>query len=134
MAQPMPDELLEGWSESEQDIAKQAFAQAYQRTIERLIADLQAKTKNLNSAEAIWQLHDFLSIERHTIEGRFSFRAEGILFVFASFVKDDLLQIDELAGLDAEKAGQGFSDVAFLKQQPNPGETRAQGAIRTIAQ
>jgi hypothetical protein len=103
MAQPMPDELLEGWSESEQDIAKQAFAQAYQRTIERLIADLQAKTKNLNSAEAIWQLHDFLSIERHTIEGRFSFRAEGILFVFASFVKDDLLQIDELAGLDAEK-------------------------------
>jgi hypothetical protein len=103
MAQPMPDELLEGWSESEQDIAKQAFEQAYQRTIERLIADLQAKTKNLNSAEAIWQLHDFLSIERHTIEGRFSFRAEGILFVFASFVKDDLLQIDELAGLDAEK-------------------------------
>jgi hypothetical protein len=99
----MPDELLEGWSESEQDIAKQAFEQAYQRTIERLIADLQAKTKNLNSAEAIWQLHDFLSIERHTIEGRFSFRAEGILFVFASFVKDDLLQIDELAGLDAEK-------------------------------
>jgi len=99
----MPDELLEGWSESEKDIAKQAFEQAYQRTIERLIADLQAKTKNLNSAEAIWQLHDFLSIERHTIEGRFSFRAEGILFVFASFVKDDLLQIDELAGLDAEK-------------------------------
>jgi len=103
MAKPMPEELLEGWSESEQDVAKQAFEQAYQRTIERLIADLQEKTKNLNSADAIWQLHDFLSIERHTIEGRFSFRAEGILFVFASFVKDDLLQIDELAGLDAEK-------------------------------
>jgi len=103
MAKPMPDELLEGWSESEQHIARQAFEHAYQRTIERLIADLQEKTRDLNSAEAIWQLHDFLSIERHTIEGRFSFRAEGILFVFASFVKDNLLQIDELAGLDADK-------------------------------
>ena len=103
MAEPMTDEMLEGWSESEQAVAKQAFEQAYQRTVERLIADLQEKTKNLNSAEAVWQLHDHLSIERHTIEGRFSFRAEGILFVFASFVKDDLLHIDELTGLDAAK-------------------------------
>ena len=103
MAKPMTDAMLEGWSESEQEVARQAFEQAYQRTIHRLISELQEKTKNLNSAEAIWQLHDFLSIERHTIEGRFSFSAEGILFVFASFVKDDLLHINELAGLDAEK-------------------------------
>lgn len=103
MAKPMTDAMLEGWSESEQAIAKQAFEQAYQRTVERLIADLQEKTKQLNSAEAVWQLHDYLSIERHTIEGRFSFKSEGILFVFASFVKDELLHIDELSGLDADK-------------------------------
>ena len=41
MAEPMTDEMLEGWSESEQAVAKQAFEQAYQRTVERLIADLQ---------------------------------------------------------------------------------------------
>jgi hypothetical protein len=37
------------------------------------------------------------------MEGRFDFRLDGILFVFASLVKDSLLQMDELVGLDAEK-------------------------------
>ena len=103
MSREMGSELLEGWSLAEQDVARQAFEQAYQRTVERLIADLKQKASVLSSAEAVWQLHDFLSIERHTIEGRFSFASEGILFVIASFVKDDLLQLDELEGLEAEK-------------------------------
>lgn len=99
----MAIELLEGWSEQEQDVARQVFEQVYQRTIVRLIADLQEKASALSSAEAVWQLHDFLSIERHRIEGRFSFEGQGVLFVLASFVKDDLLQLDELTGLDADK-------------------------------
>jgi hypothetical protein len=37
------------------------------------------------------------------MEGRFDFRLEGILFVFASFVKDGLLVFDDLNGLDTEK-------------------------------
>jgi hypothetical protein len=48
-------------------------------------------------------IKDLLSIERHTIEGRFDFRLEGILFVFASLVKDELLQLQELEGLTADK-------------------------------
>jgi hypothetical protein len=53
--------------------------------------------------EALWQLHDFLSTQRHDMEGRFDFRLEGILFVFASFVKDGLLAVDELEGLESDK-------------------------------
>jgi hypothetical protein len=37
------------------------------------------------------------------MEGRFAFKLDGILFVFASLVKDQLLEIDELSGLEAEK-------------------------------
>jgi hypothetical protein len=37
------------------------------------------------------------------MEGRFDFRLEGILFVFASFVKDGLLGLEDLHGLDSEK-------------------------------
>ncbi len=103
MSHKMGPELLDGWSQTEQDVARAAFEQAYQRTIERLVADLKQKATALSSAETVWQLHDFLSIERHTIEGRFSFASEGILFVMASFVKDDLLCLDELEGLEAEK-------------------------------
>ena len=96
-------DTVAGWSETEQILARQAFEQAYVRAIDRLIATVQERSSTLTSADSVWQLHDYLSIERHTIEGRFSFRSEGILFVFASFVKDDLLHIDELAGLDADK-------------------------------
>ena len=103
MSREMGPELLDGWSQTEQDVVRAAFEQAYQRTVERLIADLKEKATALCSAESVWELHDFLSIERHTIEGRFSFASEGILFVMASFVKDDLLKLDELEGLEAEK-------------------------------
>jgi hypothetical protein len=37
------------------------------------------------------------------MEGRFDCRLEGILFVFAGLVKDELLQLQELDGLDADK-------------------------------
>lgn len=99
----MDPTLLEGWSQSEQAVARHAFERAYQRTVDRLIAELQQKVSELASADAVWALHDYLSIERHTIEGRFSFASDGILFVMASFVKDELLQLQELEGLEADK-------------------------------
>lgn len=99
----MLETMPQGWTELEQSVARKAFDVAYCRAVEKLMAIVRDKAGTLDSAEAVWQLHDFLSIERHTIEGRFDFRLDGILFVFASLVKDSLLQTDELAGLDSEK-------------------------------
>ncbi len=99
----MVEQAIEGWTATEQAIAERAFEQAYGRAISQLTATLQDKVQALSSAESIWQFHDFLSIERHTIEGRFAFQLEGILFVFASLVKEGLLQLDELSGLESEK-------------------------------
>lgn len=99
----MAQTILEGWSESEQAIAKEAFERAYGRAVNQLISSVKMRSESLSSAEAVWDLHDFLSIERHTIEGRFDCRLEGILFVFASLVKDDLLLIEELEGLADDK-------------------------------
>ena len=94
---------LTGWTEQEQAVGITALNRAQARTIERLIADLHRQVIELQSADQIWQLHDFLSIQRHGIEGRFEFRQESILFVFASLVKEGFLSLDELQGLDAEK-------------------------------
>jgi hypothetical protein len=99
----MAQQAVEGWTATEQAIAERAFEQAHGRAIDQLIVTLRTRANALNSPESIWQFHDFLSIERHTIEGRFSFRLDGILFVFASLVKEGLLQLDELRGLDADK-------------------------------
>jgi hypothetical protein len=94
---------LEGWTEAEQSIARQAFDHAYSRAIDQLIQRVKASVDDLHDAETVWKLHDYLSIERHTIEGRFDFRLQGILFVFASLVKEGLLDLQELSGLEAEK-------------------------------
>lgn len=95
--------MLDGWTDTEQAVAREAFDLAYNRAVQKLVSQVRTMASGLNSADTVWQLHDYLSIERHTIEGRFDFRLDGILFVFASLVKDSLLQIDELNGLEAEK-------------------------------
>lgn len=99
----MLDTVLEGWSAAEHEVARQAFDKAYTRAIAQLVTKVQTQAVTLTSAESVWQLHDFLSIERHTIEGRFDFQLDGILFVFASLVKESLLQMDELMGLEGDK-------------------------------
>mgnify|MGYP003326193318 FL=1 len=99
----MGNTMADGWTDSEQAVARQAFDTAYGRAIEQLVQTVQVRSQTLTSADSVWSLHDFLSIERHTMEGRFDFRLEGILFVFASLVKDDLLQLTELEGLAADK-------------------------------
>lgn len=91
------------WTAQEQTIARSAFDAAHARAVASLIATVQAQATLLSSVDGLWQLHDYLSIQRHGIEGRFDFRLEGILFVFASLVKEGLLGLDELDGLDAEK-------------------------------
>jgi hypothetical protein len=99
----MNQAIVDTWSDSEQAIARSAFQKADERAVAQLAAAVQAQASALSTVESIWALHDFLSIERHTMEGRFDFRLEGILFVFASLVKENLLHLQELDGLDAEK-------------------------------
>lgn len=99
----MTNALVDTWSETEQAIARTAFEAAYGRAVSQLVATVQAQASALGSADSVWALHDFLSIERHTIEGRFDFQLEGILFVFASLVKDQLLHLEELQGLTPDK-------------------------------
>lgn len=95
--------VVAGWTELEQEIARGAFEKAHSRAVSGIIQAVQVAASSLHSAEECWKLHDFLSIQRHEIEGRFDFRLPGLLFVFASLVKDGLLTVDELEGLDGEK-------------------------------
>lgn len=91
------------WTDQEMEVAHRAFDRAYERSIAALIQTLREQSSRLTTPESVWQLHDFLSIQRHAIEGRFDFRLESILFVFASLVKEGLLEASELEGLDREK-------------------------------
>jgi hypothetical protein len=92
-----------GWSEAERIVARCAFDRAQQRAIRSLVETVQVHASGLDSVESVWVLHDYLSTQRHAIEGRFDFRLEGLLIVFAGLVRDQLLSLDELQGLEATK-------------------------------
>ena len=94
---------LTGWTLEEQGLARTVFERARARELEGLILTLRTRTEDLQSSEDIWQLHDFLSIRRHGIEGRQAFQISGLLFVFAAFVKEGLVEPEELEGLSADK-------------------------------
>jgi hypothetical protein len=97
------EELWPDWTELEQRIARTAFDSAQGRAIASLINEIQLQAALVDSSEALWLLHDYLSIQRHRIEGRFDFRPQPILFLFASLVKDKLLDLAELEGLTDAK-------------------------------
>ncbi|MCP9800798.1 hypothetical protein [Synechococcus sp. RedBA-s] len=99
----MVESALITWSDSEQAIAEAAFSCAYGRAVQSVIGTVRSEADSISTAEALWRLHDYLSTQRHVMEGRFDFRLDGILFVFASLVKDNLLELQELDGLDADK-------------------------------
>jgi hypothetical protein len=97
------DTEIAGWTAEEQILARRVFDRALRREVETLIETLRSQAIELSGAEDIWRFHDFLSIQRHAIEGRMAFRFEGLLFVFAGFVRDGLTSPEELEGLSADK-------------------------------
>ncbi|MFM7312267.1 MAG: hypothetical protein ACKO0M_03710 [Cyanobium sp.] len=94
---------LAGWTAEEQDLARRLFDRALSREVEVLIETLRADAAALESAEDVWRFHDFLSIQRHSIEGRLEFQLQGLLFVFAGFVRDGLASLEEFQGLSEDK-------------------------------
>jgi hypothetical protein len=100
---PPPESDWPDWSEQERQVARTAFDAAHGRALASLINEAQLKAALIDSELALWQLHDFLSIQRHGLEGRFDFRPQALLFLFASLVRDNLLDMAELRGLAADK-------------------------------
>lgn len=91
------------WTITEETIAKKAFDIAYKREISALIELVRSKASSLTEIEDMWSLHDFLSVKRHEVDGRYDFSLPMLIFVFAGLVKDGWLRLDELEGLNANK-------------------------------
>ncbi|UPM49904.1 hypothetical protein MY494_11375 [Synechococcus sp. A10-1-5-1] len=91
------------WTSTEIEIAKSAFASGNKKAESELIKQIQDKSSNLSDIESLYALHDFLSIERHGLEGRSQFDPDTALFAFAEMVKRGLVTVAELDGLEPKK-------------------------------
>ena len=91
------------WSQTEKQIARQAFDKAYDREIRALIKEVQQQASQITELENLWLLHDFLSARRHEIDGKYDYRYSSLIFVFALLIKEGWLLKDELEGLNPDK-------------------------------
>ena len=91
------------WTSEEQTVARTAFELGKQRSISALISTLQEQSGNLDTQESVWKLLNHLSNERYLYEGRAEFDEGNVLFVLADMIKQRLIALDDLQGLDQTK-------------------------------
>ncbi|WNZ22265.1 hypothetical protein HJG54_04905 [Leptolyngbya sp. NK1-12] len=91
------------WSQTEKQIARTAFNNAYQRELDYLVKTVREQSSSLTEIDDVWRLHDFLSARRHEIDGKYDYRYSVLVFVLASLVREGWLQLSELEGLAADK-------------------------------
>ena len=91
------------WSQTEKEVAQAAFSKAYRRETESLLTEVREQANTIAALEHLWQLHDFLSAKRHTLDGKYDYRYPVLVFVFAQLVKEGWLRLQDLDGLDAGK-------------------------------
>lgn len=91
------------WSETEKEIAHQAFKRAYDREMLALIEYVQEQSSKIAEIDHVWHLHDFLSSRRHQIDGKYDYRYSVLLFVFAQLLKEGWLHLEDVQGLEREK-------------------------------
>ncbi len=76
---------------------------ARQRETETLVKTVRSQAGEIENIDDIWCLHDFLSAQRHYIDGKYDNRESGLLFVLAELVKEGWLTSDELKFLNLAK-------------------------------
>ena len=86
-------------SATEEEIAKKALQQAYQREISALIAYVRERADSLTEIEDLWYLHDLLSTKRYEIDGKYVYNFSTFVFDFARLVKEGWLTLEDLQGL-----------------------------------
>lgn len=91
------------WSQTEQKVAKAAFHKAYEREINALIEKVREQASEITKLDDIWHLHDFLSVRRHDIDGKYDYKYSDLIFIFAKLIKEGWLRLDELDGLGRDK-------------------------------
>ena len=87
---------------TEEKIAKQALAKAYEREISALMAHVRDRASSLTELTDLWSLHDLLSTKRYEIDGKYVYNSATLVFDFARLVKEKWLYLDDLQGLPSE--------------------------------
>jgi len=91
------------WTETEKNVARTAFDQAYAREVKSLLKQVREEATTVVELSDLWRLHDFLSARRHEVDGKYDYQYPALVFVFAGLLKEGWLQLNDLEGLNQDK-------------------------------
>ena len=91
------------WSPEEKKIARKIYDKAYQNEIEEIKSLLESKVQKIKSGKDIWDINEFLTERRESIDKRYDYRYSRLVIVFGLLLSEKYLTENDLNGLSEEK-------------------------------
>ena len=91
------------WSPHEKKAARIAFDKAYHNEIEEIKRILAEKVRNIADDKDVWELHNYLTKRRLSIDDKYDYRYSKLIIVFAVLLRQKYLTLEDLEGLSEDK-------------------------------
>lgn len=91
------------WSPEEKKVARKIFDKAYQNEVEEIKNLLERKVQKIKSGKDIWDINDFLTERRISIDKKYDYRYSRLIIVFGILLSEKYLTENDLNGLSEEK-------------------------------
>jgi hypothetical protein len=101
------------WSEAEKKIARRAFDAALKNECEALVIKLKVLAEKAENSDDVWAIHDYLTEQRKTIDGKYDYRYSQLIVVFGRLLREKWIEDKDIEGLSAEKI-QAIRHIASL--------------------
>jgi hypothetical protein len=91
------------WSPEEKKIARNIFDKAYQNELEEIKNILVKKVEEIKDRKDIWDINDFLTERRISIDKKYDYRYSRLIIVFGILLSEEYLRENDLKGFSEEK-------------------------------
>lgn len=91
------------WSPNEKKAARKAFDKAHHSEIEEIKKSLSEKIQKIGNDKDVWELHDYLTERRLSIDDKYDYRYSKLIIVFGILLKEKYLTMDDLKELSKDK-------------------------------
>jgi len=91
------------WSPEEKKVARKIFDKAYHNEMEEVKKLLESKVQKIKSGKDIWEINDFLTERRISIDKKYDYRYSRLIIVLGILLSENYLTENDLNGLSEEK-------------------------------
>jgi hypothetical protein len=91
------------WSPSEKKAARTAFDKALEVALASTMAEFKRKVAAATTFSDMWEIEDYLKLQRRNLDQMFDYRYSQLTVVFAALIRQGYLDENLLSGLSEGK-------------------------------